>query len=336
MNKIKKITAVFASIMILTSLAGCSLIKKSPEAIKKEAVAKVNGQKITKEQFDKTYKQKIMPYKQIYGADFETNANTKSYVATLKSQTLDSMVMQVLIIQKAKDYKIATDEKSLKTDIDKQYNDTVTSAGGADKLKETLTSLGMTDTDLRNEIKDNIIVNKVYDKITADVSPKDSDLTTYYNANLYDYTEKPDTMEVSHLLVSTKEEADKIKKEIDGGLKFADAAKKYSTDTGTKDSGGSLGQIYYSNKQNSQQYDPLFLAGAIKAPLNKVSDPVKSSYGYHLIYVTKREEYKVKPYDTVKDDVKKTVTENMKGEKFNTTYTAWQKKAKITKYTNKL
>lgn len=282
------------------------------------------------------YKQKLKPYEDLYGTSFETSADAKSYITSLKSQTLDSMVMQVLIIQKAKDYKIATDANSLKADTDKQYTDTVTQAGGADKLKTTLTGLGMTDSDLRNEIKDNVIVNKVYDKITADVSPKDSDLTTYYQTNIYDYTEKPDTMDVSHLLVSSKEEADKIKKEIDGGLKFADAAKKYSTDTGTKDKGGSLGTVYYSNKQNPQQYDALFLAGAIKAPLNKVSDPVKSSYGYHLIYVTKREEYKVKPYDTVKDDVKKTVTENMKNDKFNTTYTAWEKKAKIKKYTNKL
>jgi len=87
---------------------------------------------------------------------------------------------------------------------------------------------------------------------------------------------------VSHILVKTKAEADALKQQLDGGADFATLAKASSTDTGSKDQGGDLG----CKPQGT--YVAEFDKAAFTLPIGKVSDPVKTQFGYHLILVRSR------------------------------------------------
>ena len=87
----------------------------------------------------------------------------------------------------------------------------------------------------------------------------------------------------SHILVDTKDEALSIKNEIDNGkITFADAAAKYSKcPSGQR--GGALGVF-----GRGQMVKP-FEDAAFSLPLNTVSEPVRTQFGYHLIIVTSAE-----------------------------------------------
>ncbi len=63
--------------------------------------------------------------------------------------------------------------------------------------------------------------------------------------------------------------------------KFEEVARRESSDTASGSQGGDLGWI----KRNEQGFDPLFLAGLRSLTAGQVSQPIRSSFGYHLIRV---------------------------------------------------
>ena len=79
-----------------------------------------------------------------------------------------------------------------------------------------------------------------------------------------------------HILVKTKEEADKLKQQLAKGADFAKLAQKHST-CPSKKNGGSLGE--FNKGDMVKAFDDV----VFKGPLLKVQGPVKSKFGYHLI-----------------------------------------------------
>lgn len=97
----------------------------------------------------------------------------------------------------------------------------------------------------------------------------------YFNPNL-------DVHEVraSHILVKTRPEAVKIKKEIESGqISFEDAAREYSL-CPYGQNGGDLG--YFNRKQMVQQFSDT----AFDLKVGQISDPVGTKFGWHIIKTT--------------------------------------------------
>ena len=95
--------------------------------------------------------------------------------------------------------------------------------------------------------------------------------------------------DASHILLSTSiifsdDAAVKKLKEIksaieSGNMTFAQAASKYSEDTGSAINGGDLGYA------TPETYDPAFASAMVKLRQRQVSDPIKCSFGWHIIYL---------------------------------------------------
>jgi peptidyl-prolyl cis-trans isomerase C len=84
---------------------------------------------------------------------------------------------------------------------------------------------------------------------------------------------------VAHILVDTEAEAAALKAQLDAGADFTELARDNSTDTASAANGGELGCV------DGQQFVPEFQDVATNAPLNQVSAPVQTEFGYHLIVV---------------------------------------------------
>lgn len=96
----------------------------------------------------------------------------------------------------------------------------------------------------------------------------------YINPNL-DVTE----VRASHILVKTRPEAVKIRKEIvNGDISFEDAAEKYSLCPSSVN-GGDLG--YFKRGQMVQPFSDV----AFDLKVGQISDPVGTKFGWHLIKV---------------------------------------------------
>ena len=86
-----------------------------------------------------------------------------------------------------------------------------------------------------------------------------------------------------HILVSSEEECNRLKAEIEGGADFAQLAKEHSSCPSSRD-GGNLGS--FGPGQMVKEFDTVVFS----APLNVVQGPVKTQFGYHLLEVTSRQD----------------------------------------------
>src|SRR5260221_3373638 len=104
-----------------------------------------------------------------------------------------------------------------------------------------------------------------------------------------------------HILVESEDEAKAIKAELDKGGDFAELAKKKSKDPGASD-GGDLGFF------TKDQMVPEFSAVAFALEPGKISDPVKSQFGWHIIKVEEKRNRKAPDFEQVKSQIEQYVT----------------------------
>jgi peptidyl-prolyl cis-trans isomerase D len=124
-------------------------------------------------------------------------------------------------------------------------------------------------------------------------APTDAEIASYYKAHSADFT-RPRTAYMHFVAVPRRLDASdtaaalarakSVRDAIVGGEKFEDVAKRESSDTVSARSGGDLGEI----TKGANTMDAAFTAAAFALPVNTISQPVLSAFGFHLIEVTKK------------------------------------------------
>src|SRR5437667_2184394 len=110
-----------------------------------------------------------------------------------------------------------------------------------------------------------------------------------------------------HILVESEDEAKQIAEELKKGADFAELAKKKSKDPGASD-GGDLGFF------TKEQMVPEFSAVAFTLEPGKISDPVKSQFGWHIIKVEEKRARKAHDFEQVKAQIETYVTRKAQAE----------------------
>lgn len=101
----------------------------------------------------------------------------------------------------------------------------------------------------------------------------------------------------AHILVETEEKAKEVFEKIAYGADFAQMARQFSRDPGTKDMGGNLGYFVRG------QMVPQFEAAAFKLTKGEVSFPVQTQFGWHLIRVEDKRQRSAPPFEEVKAEI---------------------------------
>src|SRR5579871_4831087 len=110
-----------------------------------------------------------------------------------------------------------------------------------------------------------------------------------------------------HILVETEDDAKTIEAELKKGGDFAELAKTKSKDPGASD-GGDLGFF------TKEQMVPEFANVAFSLEPGKISDPVKSQFGWHIIKVEEKRNRKPPEFDQVKAQIETYVTRKAQAE----------------------
>ncbi|MEK5078789.1 peptidyl-prolyl cis-trans isomerase [Solibacillus sp. FSL W7-1436] len=194
-------------------------------------------------------------------------------------ETLQSLVNEAVMEKAAKKYKLEVKEEEIDLEI-------ALLRSAQDSNDTTLHSLSPDQ--LRQKVRAQLILDKV---LTNDIVVKEEEAKKYYEDNKSIYN-IPTTHRTSMIIVNSKEDAERVEKELKDGSDFAVLAREHSLDTASASLGGDIGFI--SSSQSA--VDPAILPVVEKLKEKETSEPFVLSDGRYAIV---------------------TVTENMEGQSFS-------------------
>src|SRR5215218_8887692 len=131
--------------------------------------------------------------------------------------------------------------------IKEQVGDQARSSGqdmsNQEAYEQALKQNNITEDQLREDIRENLPVQKVQERVTGDAAPSDKEIQNYYEKNKEAQFTTPEQRCVRHILFNKdqKEKAEDVKQKLENGGDFAKLAKEYSQDPGSAEKGGDLG-----------------------------------------------------------------------------------------------
>ena len=331
---------LFLSMFILS---GCNMMAK-------DAIIEVNGNAITQKNYDNLYNK--------YNPKTHNQKDNKGLELILRHNVVSELIVRELINQEVRAHKIKVKSDELNSAIQEAY----AQAGGKDAFEKFIKNVyGITPNEFQNNLEQEIKISKLIDKVSPMISTSDSETNNFYEKNKETIFNHPKMVRASHILIMANEEdfknqiksqnknlseteVEKLAKQkmnqaktkaqgllqeaLNNPNNFDKLAKENSQDIQSAKNGGDLNFFSYDEMIKSFSQ-----AAFATKPSNIYPDIVQTDYGYHIIKVTDRKEAGMVPFDEVKEEIKKKITQDKKNKAFQTYISSKKDKATI-KYKN--
>jgi foldase protein PrsA len=302
----RNIALPLLALVAVLALAACGGGSSSAD-VPEGSIAVVGDKTVTKEQFDAVMEQQKRAAES-KKQDFPA-AGTAQYEA-VKAAVVKGLVEQQEWELEAEAMGIEVTDQEIETQLNQQKEQ----YGLTDeqKYQAELAKAGITDAQVRDQVRLGILTNKLSEAVTKNVAVTDADVKAYYDKNKSTY-EQPASREVRHILVKTEAQAQKLHDQIENGADFAALAKKYTQDTASKADGGKFTAF---KGRTVQAFDDFVFS----AKTGELSDPIKTEFGWHIVETLGP----IKPGTTKSlDDVKGEIQTKLLPPKKNAAIQAW-------------
>jgi foldase protein PrsA len=316
----RRFLAVILSLVIAVaagSAAGCG-------SGSSDAVVTVGNSAITEEDLNYQLEQTAASY------GLTQESNPEEYAA-LRAELLEYMIENETALQKAPGLGLTVTDEELQTQIDLMVAQGY--EGDQSLLEDAIATADMTMDEFRADYKEYLLVQKVYEQVKAGVTVSDEEVSAFYEENK-DLYHVEDSRTVRHILIAPGADdseddtsttttvasdttttsvptdaewaealatAQEVREKLVAGGDWTELAAEYSDDPGSKDSGGDLGEVTVG------EMVPEFDDVAFSLDAYEISQPVKSSYGYHVIQVTGITQAYTKPLEDVAESIRSTL-----------------------------
>jgi len=251
------------STVCVSSWEGCT---REGQTQKSPVLALVNGDTITVEEFSAALKT-LSPE--------EGSEPRPAEARSLREEILNQLIEKRLLLQEAKRQGIQVTKEELESVIEQMRGDYPEK-----EFNELLKSSGLTPERWKQEITENLLVDKLMDiMISSRVKILDEEVKTYYEKHHAEF-EKKEEVRARQIVVGTEAEAKSIHEQLINGADFVELATEKSISP-DKANGGDLG--YFTKGQMPEEFDIVFTL-----KVNALSPIVKSPYGYHIFKVEER------------------------------------------------
>ncbi|HET9097525.1 MAG TPA: peptidylprolyl isomerase [Candidatus Baltobacteraceae bacterium] len=227
---------------------------------------------------------------------------------------LQNMVMSTLIDQYAKQHNINVSSAEI-SKVEDQYK----AQYPGDQWNELLKARSLTEQDVQDLIRRQLIIDKA---VGGNIQISEKQIKDYFDKNHAQF-DKPAEARARHILVPDLKTAEKVEADLKSGKDFAAEAKQYSTDPGSRDKGGELGFF------RKGAMVPSFDAYAFSAPIGKISQPIKSAFGYHIIQVEERKPAQKATLASTHDQIAQMLRQQQESPLLQPFYQQLQSNAKI-------
>jgi parvulin-like peptidyl-prolyl isomerase len=272
-------------VAVLGLVAACG--GGGPRSVPGNAVAVVGSSAVEKSAFDKLVAQE----KRLYHASHRPfpAAGTPQYTA-VRNQLIQYLIGNEEFDQKAKELHVKITDKQVderltrdkkRVFVAKQGGKPLTDAQIEKRYRHEIAKQGVTDAQVRENIKRQLLSEAVFAKVTESAKVSDSDIKDYYNKHKKDYRQpaQPRTRDVRHILVASKALAQRLVRQLRANPSlFPKFVNQYSTDKQSKIYGGRLP----TGAGPGLTVAP-FTNAAFALKTHEISDPVRSQFGWHII-----------------------------------------------------
>lgn len=161
--------------------------------------------------------------------------------------------------------------------------------------------------DALEKLKQDLALEIWMQKELKKVSVSDAEIKDFYEKNKAMF-KVPASLEARHILTKTEDEAKAIIKDLDGS---SDKKEKFIELAKSKSVGPSGPKGGYLGKFAENQMVPEFSSAAKALEVGKYSkEPVKTQFGYHVIYLEDKKGEENLTFDKVKDRIKQMLLQN--------------------------
>jgi len=289
--------------------------KKAEEAVPKfdfdaipEVIAEIDGKPIKKDEYVKelkNFQEMVRKSGQPIGQD---------YLQEIKDQILAKVVDTNMLMMQAAKEGITVDPAEVTKSLDRMK----ASIGDEAKYKQFMASRGFTEDTVKEEIAKGMRIRALFDKVVAaKVQVAEKEAREFYDKNPDKFTAQ-ERVRAAHILIMSntkgdeadnkaKAKAQAILDKLKKGEDFAATAKAESEDKGSGANGGDLGWF------TKEEMVPEFAAAAFSLQPGKLSELVRSQFGYHIIKTFEKKPAGKSPFE----EVKESLLRNMKMGKSN-------------------
>ena len=279
-------------ITIVVIICIISLTVSACQSQKEDLVAKVNGEGITKEDFEKEFNIVKESKKMEYGEDiFSESSEGSEILEELKNNVLNKLIIEKLILKEVEAMNITVSNGEIDNEI-KNYKEEL---GGEEQYKAFMEKNNFSEEFLREYFKKQLLFEKHKENFLDKTIIPEEESKKYFEEHKGEFI----GVRASHILVKTEDEGKEILKRLEKGENFADLAKEKSIDRATAFKGGDLG--YFTKKGDmalAPQYE-ILSDTAFTLNEGETSDLLETVLGYHIILVEDKKEN----YEDLKEDI---------------------------------
>ena len=223
----------------------------------------------------------------------------RALLEKIQEDVLSSLLDQKVILEMAKLDAIEVAEKDIESALEQQIEGFIMRAG-TEEMAETM--LGQSLNDFRREywydMRDRLITEQYQQQLIMSININRENVMEFFTSYKDSLPLFPITMKIRHLLIKIKpskknklnaeKKINTIRDRILAGESFSDLAETYSAAPGSKNNGGSLG--YIRRNQMVKRFETV----AFTQEINTISNPVETTFGFHILETTEKSGEKIK------------------------------------------
>lgn len=258
-------------------------------ALPDNAVLRVGETVITEDQFQ----QRIGALEALYGVKVPQEGQQ---LEQFNRDAAKSIAVSLILDQAAHERGVVVAGKKARDALDKIIEEQL--PGGRDDFVKFLSSQGVAEHDVLDEVKRQLATSRLFEQVTADVAQvTDKEVRQAYDERKKEMV-SPEKRHLRNIVVKSKSQAKRLLDQAKAGTDFATLAKKRSLDQSTKNKGGDLGTL------TADQLDKQYAKAAFNADKNSFFGPVKTQHGWNVGQVVAVTPAKQLSFDDVKKQLK--------------------------------
>lgn len=259
------VSLVLGVLVLLASVAQVAIARIT--ALPDNAALRVGDTVITEEEFQR----RVEVLEALYGVK---SPGQGPKLDRFQRDAAKSIAVTIILDGAAQERGVAVAEKQARDALTKIIGEQLD--GGRDAFVQFLSSQGIAEHDVLDEVKRQLATSRLFEQVTSDVRPvADAEVRQHYQDNKNEMVQ-PERRHLRNIVVRSRAKASDVLRQARAGTDFAKLVSRHSLDASTKNKGGDLGTL------TADQFAKNYADAAFAAGEEAFFGPIKTQHGWNV------------------------------------------------------